>query len=218
MDIIYSNIFALTIGVAAAFIGLMFYLKWKRGKDLEELASSMGLSFSPEGPEPGSLEGTGIEIFRRGRSRKAYNLVQLPSRWGVIKFFDYTFCVTSDGGNSGANKFTLALIACSGCAIPEFDLKPEFFIYKLGEAIGFRDIDLPAFPLFSEKYRLTGPDETAVHLFFTPQRAAWFERNLGLWVQAAPGHIVIFRHGRLPVNSWQGFIEEVKSFSAEVLR
>jgi len=218
MDILHSDPVAIFIGIAAALLSLVFYFKWKRRKDLGELASSMGLSFSPEGPEVEVLGRTGLDIFSLGHSRKAYNLVQTQSRCGPISVFDYAF-VTGSGRNSRTASFTLALIACSGCSVPFFELKPESFIYKIGEAIGFKDIDLPAFPLFSDKYRLTGPDETAVHLFFTPQRAAWFERNLGLRVQGAPGHLVIFkRKGQLPVNSWQGFIEEVKAFAAEVLR
>lgn len=218
MELLNSNPVFIFIGVAAAFLSLVFYFRWKRRKDLEELASSMGLAFTPEGPDQALLEGTGIELFSQGRSRKAYNLVQTRSSCGTISVFDYTF-VTGGGRNSRTANFTLALIACAGCSIPVFDLKPESFIYKIGEAIGFRDIDLPAFPLFSDKYRLTGPEETPVHLFFTPQRAAWFERNLGLRVQGAPGHLVIFkRAGQLPVNSWQGFIEESKGFAEEVLR
>ncbi|MDO8805984.1 MAG: hypothetical protein Q7R35_16325 [Elusimicrobiota bacterium] len=204
--------------VIAAVTGLVFYLSWKRRKDLEQLASSLGLALSPDGPDVNTLENTGLEIFRLGYSRKAANLIQLQCRAGVISVFDYRY-VTRGGKNSHSHNFTLALIDCSGCAIPEFELKPESFIYKIGEAIGFKDIDLPAFPLFSDKYRLTGSDEASVHMFFTPQRAAWFERNLGLRVQGAPGHIVISsRDGQLPVNSWPTFIEEVKAFAAEVLR
>lgn len=218
MELLHTNPVFIFFGVAAAFLSLVFYFKWKRRKDLEELASSMGLAFTREGPNQALLEGTGIELFRLGHSRKAYNSVQTRSSCGTIDVFDYTF-VTGSGRNSHTANFTLALISCSGCSIPVFDLKPETFIYKIGEAIGFKDIDLPAFPLFSDKYRLTGPEETPVHLFFTPQRAAWFERNLGLRVQGAPGHVVIFkRTGQLPVNSWQGFIEETKAFAAEVLR
>src|SRR3989338_4663577 len=218
MELFHSNPVFIFIGIAAAFLSLVYYFKWKRRKGVEELASSMGLGFDPGGPDLALLEGTGIELSWLGHSRKAFNLVRIQSGRGNISVFDYSL-VTGSGRNSHTASFTLALIECSGCSIPVFDLKPESFIYKLGEAIGFKDIDLPAFPLFSDKYRLTAPDETSVHLFFTPQRAAWFERNLGLRVQGAPGHLVVFkRAGQLPVNSWQGFMEEMKAFAAEVLR
>ena len=213
-----TNAFSLFLGIAALGLGLAFYFSWRRRKDLEELASSMGLSFSAQGPEAYALEATGLELFRMGRSRKASNRVQVPGPAGLIKVFDYKY-VTGGGKNSSTHRFTLALIECGGCPVPTFALKPESFVYKIGEMVGFKDIDLPAFPVFSDKYRLTGSDETSVHMFFTPNRAAWFERNLGLSVQGAPGHMVLFkREGTLPVNAWQAFVEEAKVFSSEVLK
>ncbi len=217
MNGVYSNPVFILLGVAAVFIALVLYFRWKRARDLGELAASMGLQFLPDGPELNTLENTGLEIFRLGHSRKAANLVQVQSRAGTVNIFDYRFTI-GHGKGSSTRAYTLALMACSRCSVPVFELKPETLLYKIGEAIGFKDIDLPAFPLFSDKYRLTGPDESAVHMFFTPQRAAWFERNLGLRVQGAPGHIVMFKQeAQLPVNSWPDFIEEVKAFAAEVL-
>lgn len=217
MDVFQTHPFLIFAGIVSLVIALVFYLSWKRRKDLEELAASMGLSFSAEGPDESSLSRSGLEIFSAGHSRKASNLVRTQSGAGQVSFFDYHY-VTGGGKHSQAHNFTLALIECSRVRIPCFDLKPEGLLYKIGEMMGFKDIDLPAFPIFSDKYRLTGSDEAAVHMFFTPQRAAWFERNPGLRVQGAPGHIILFkREGRLPVNSWQGFMEEVKAFAVEVL-
>jgi hypothetical protein len=204
-------------GLAAAVAGLVFYVDWKRGNSLAALAASMGLPFSPVGPEDSFLEGTGLEIFRLGRSRKAYNLIELALPTGQLQVFDYKY-TTYGGKNSHTHHFTLALFSCN-CEMPHFDLKPETFIYKIGEALGFKDIDLPAFPVFSDKYRLTGPDEAAIHMFFTPARAAWFERNQGLRVQGAPGYALLFkREGVLPVDAWQTFLEEAKTFAAEALK
>lgn len=218
MNDIYSHPVFIFFGVVAVFFALAWFFKWKRTKDLGELAASSGLQFLPDGPDINTLENSGLEIFRLGHSRKAANLVQVQSRAGTVNIFDYRFTI-GHGKGSTTRSYTLALIDCSRCSIPVFELKPETLIYKIGEAIGFKDIDLPAFPLFSDKYRLTGPDEASVHMFFTPQRAAWFERNLGLRILGGPGHIVISkRESQLPVNSWPDFIEEVKSFAAEVLR
>lgn len=220
LESIYTNpffpLFGL-VGLGALALALYFYMDWKRRGDLKRLAASMGLAFSLDGPEIPSLEATGLEIFGLGRFRKASNLLQVQTRAGTISFFDYHYTVGS-GRSTNTHALTLALLDCGGCEVPVFELKPESLLYKLGEAVGFKDIDLPAFPLFSDKYRLTGPDETKVHMFFTPQRAAWFERNLGLRVQGAPGYMVIFkREDLLPVNAWQGFMEEAKVFAAEVL-
>lgn len=216
-----ENYTAYLIPGIVVFFGLIivlaFYLDHRRRKALEDLAASMGLRYSKDGPDQYSLEGTGLEIFRLGHSRKASSLIEVPVSGGNISFFDYKY-VTGSGKHSQTHNFTLALISCRG-QVPHFDLKPETLMYKIVEMIGFKDIDLPAFPVFSDKYRLTGPDETAVHMFFTPSRAAWFENNPGLRVQGAPGHMLLLKgERRLPVDQWQGFIEEAKAFSQQILR
>ena len=209
----------LLVGLAVvAVIGIAFYLDWKRGNDLAALAASMGLPFSKYGPDPSAVENTRLELFGMGRSRSASNLVEIALPSGQLQVFDYKF-TTGGGKNSHTHTFTLALFTCTRCDIPYFDLKPETVMYKLGEFVGFKDIDLPAFPVFSDKYRLTGPDEGAVRMFFNPDRAAWFERNQGLHAQGAPGYGLLFKkEGRLPVDAWQTFIEEAKTFAAEALK
>lgn len=215
MEYLAENYYLVAGAVGILVVFLLIYLPWKRRKDLEQLASSMGLQFSAEGPD---FAGTGLELFNTGRSRSAANSIQVRSGDFTINFFDYSY-VTGSGKHRSTHNFTLALIDCPRVQIPDFELKPETFMYKLGELIGFKDIDLPAFPLFSEKYRLTSPDEAAARLYFTPRRAAWFERNPGLRVQASRDHVLFLRRaGRLPVDAWPAFMEEVKAFAAEVLR
>lgn len=217
MEFFKDHLIFIMIGGVGLIVALSFYLEHRRRKALEDLAASMGLRYDADGPDLYALEGTGLEIFRLGRSRKASSMIEASVSGGTIRVFDYKY-VTGSGKHSQTHNFTLALIACGG-QVPHFELKPENLMYKIGEMIGFKDIDLPAFPVFSDKYRLTGPDETAVHMFFTPSRAAWFENNLGLWLQGAPGHVLLFKgERRLPVDAWQGFIEEAKAFAAEVLR
>ena len=208
----------LVILAIAAVAVIVFYLDWKRGDSLAALAASMGLPFSKDGPEVYFLDSTGLELFKLGRGRKVSNLIEIAVPSGQLQVFDYKY-TTGSGKNARTYKFTLALFSCGKCAIPEFDLKPETLIYKIGEVVGFKDIDLPAFPVFSDKYRLTGPDEAAVRMFFNPDRAAWFDRNQGLHVQGAPGYGLLFKkEGRLPVDAWQTFIEEAKTFAAEALK
>lgn len=215
MEFVESHPIAIFIGVAALLFGAVFYYNWKRRNDLKQLAASMGLLFSPDGPSLDELEASGMDVLRVGYSRKAKNLIEVPFGKGTIRVFDYRY-TTGGGRHSHTHNFTLALIAASD--IPEFDLKPESFIYKLGEMIGFKDIDLPAFPEFSQKYRLTGPDEHAVHLFFTPARAVWFEQNQGLHVQGGRGGLLyIYKDGRLPASDWGSFIEEAKIFASQIL-
>ncbi|OGR53480.1 MAG: hypothetical protein A2049_09605 [Elusimicrobia bacterium GWA2_62_23] len=212
------HFFLLVAAVVLAGAGLSYYFSYLRRKKLEELASSMGLLFGKEGPDNSFLAATGLELFRLGRSHNASNLIQLATPAGELWFFDYSY-TTGSGKNRTVHAFTVGLVKSAKVQMPAFELKPENLMYKFGEIIGFKDIDLPAFPVFSDKYRLTGSDEAAVHMFFTPERAAWFERNLGLWMQGAGSYAVVFkREGTLPADAWQGFMEEVKILAAEVLK
>jgi hypothetical protein len=212
------HFFFLVAAVVLAGSAIAYYVSYLRRKKLEELATSMGLLFSKTGPDSAFLEATRLELFRLGHSHDACNLIQLATASGELRFFDYSY-TTGSGKNKSRHSFTVGLVKSAKVQVPCFELKPENLMYKLGEMIGFKDIDLPAFPVFSDKYRLTGADEAAVHMFFTPERAAWFERNLGLWLQGSGSYVVVFkREGPLPADVWQGFMEEVKILAAEVLK
>lgn len=212
------HLFVIISAVVAGGVALSYYMRYRRRSALAALAASAGLPFSADGQDFLSLEGTGVELLRTGHSRDAANMTRLGVPAGELRVFDYSY-VTGSGKNRNSHDFTVALFECSTLQAPQFDLRPETLLYKLGEMAGFKDIDLPAFPVFSEKYRLTGPDEAAVHMFFTPERAAWFERNQGLYVQASGKFVLLFKkEGLLPVSAWQGFIEEARIFAAEVLK
>ena len=212
------HIFVLVCVVVGAGLALAYYLRLRRREAIAALAASTGLEFSAEGPDPDSLEGTGLRLLRAGRRRDAVNQVKLRTASGELRVFDYSY-VSGSGKNQTTHSFTVALFECDRLTAPDFDLRPETFIYKLADMVGFNDIDLPAFPVFSEKYRLTGPDAAAVHMFFTPERAAWFERTPGLYVQGSGKYVLLFKRERqLPADAWQGFLEEAKVFAAEVLK
>lgn len=214
----YREYMPVVIIAAVALIFLWtFWQRKRRRMALEALAASMGLPFNEYGPAQRALEETGFELFGLGNSQNAGNMIEVPFSGGRIQIFDYRY--TTGGGRSRTtHNFTVALIPCA-CGIPSFDLKPETFMHKIGELIGFKDLDFPDFPLFSDKYRLLALDDGSARAFFNPSRLAWFERNPGLYVQGMPGNALLLRTGTcLPAEEWPAFIERAKIFAAEVLR
>ena len=217
MEFVLEHAFTLAVLAALLVAGGALFFDRRRRAAIEELAAAQGLQYSPDGPEPRELEATGLELFRLGHSRRARSMIQIPARAGLLRVFDYRYFTGSGRGRS-VNAFTVALAACPGRQVPRFDLKPESFLHKLGEFAGFGDIDLPEYPEFSGKYRLTGPDEAAVTAYFNPVRVAWFENHQGLRVQGAAGWLLLNRReGELPAAEWEGFIEEARAFAAETL-
>jgi len=180
----------------------------------------MGLPFTEKGPESHFLEMTGLGIFNAGHSRKASNLMELRGAGAApdISFFDYRY-TTGGGKNSHTHAFTLALFDFKTPRVPAFELKPENFIYKIGELIGFKDIDIPSSRLFSDKYRLTGPNEAEVLAFFNSGAVAYFEQHLGWQAQGAGNYLLLTRGARLTrPEDYNTFILEAKNMAAALVR
>ncbi len=203
----------------ALAVGAAFYFSWKRKKDLEQLALSSGLAFDPDAlalPDTGRL---GLELFTHGHSRKARNLF-VSSGAGAenIYLFDHTY-VTGSGKNRHTHSFTPALFRFPGAGFPLFELRPENLLDQIGEMVGFRDIDIDGFPVFSDKYRLTGPDEAAVRAFFSPAAVSWLELNPGWRIQAAGDYMAVFKKkGLVPAADYLSYIEETRNLAASITR
>lgn len=209
--------FAAVVVLLAAWA---FYSAYLRRKALAELAASMGLSFSADGPDAALLAQTGLELFSLGRSRKAHNLIEERQTGAgpAISFFDYRY-TTGSGKNSRTHCFTLALFACAGKGLPCFELKPENILYKLGELVGFKDIDIPSSPVFSDKYRLTGADEAAVLSFFSPEAVARLEREHGWRAEGGRNYLLLFRaSGLVPKDDYSAFMLDAKALAASLVK
>lgn len=213
-------IFAAVAAVAVIAVSATLYLAYLRRKALEELAVSRGMKFSKEGFQSGDLSGTGLAVFMRGNGRRSGNMLSGAGSGGAksLSFFDYSY-TTGRGRNRSTQSLTLALADFGEPRLPAFELKPEGLLYKLGEMLGFKDIDIESAPEFSAKYRLTGPSEPEVRAFFGPATVMCFERHQGLNVQGGGRYMAIYRRaGRLPAAEYAGFIDEVKEILSEMGR
>lgn len=202
--------------VLAAFGGV-FYLSYKRKKDLERLALSAGLEFDADAAGLPYLENSGIDLFNLGRSRKSSNLmISSGAGAGKVYFFDYSY-TTGSGKSRTTHSHTLAFFEFSSPIFPRFSLRPENFLDKIGDMIGFEDIDIDGFPAFSREYKLNGPDVAAVRAFFGPRITGYFEQNPGWRVQAAGQRIIVFKNNAVvPVAVYQTWMEEAKNLVSEI--
>ena len=200
-------------------VGLWLYLDYKRRKELELFAASAGLAFEPDADRLPRLEESGLELFTQGHSRKYKNLM-VTSGAGAerVYFFDYSY-LTGSGKQRRTHQFTPACFEFRETLFPRFELRPETFLDKLGEMIGFADIDVAGAPEFSKRYRLTGQDKAAVLAFFGPRTVSFFEQHPGWRAQASGGRIVLFgREGLIPVNVYRDYMEECKDLVSAIVR
>jgi hypothetical protein len=147
--------------------------------------------------ERGDLSGLNdFHLFSQGRSKKIANILTGTYHHLPVKILDYSYIISS-GENSSTKKQTVLIIESSSSALPDFELRPENLLDKIGAALGHNDIDIPSYPQFSKTYLLKGRDETAIRSVFTDGVALYFSQNPGLCVAFNQGQFIFYRAARL---------------------
>lgn len=187
------------IAVVLSIIGMIFFFthryEKKRTAQFAKLAGDLQLEFHALGFGPTRLPVVELHLFDRGRGQEARNLL-----WGEIEgtelaIFDYRY-VTGYGKDKRVHKQTVLSFHSSDLKLPKFELRPEGFFHKVGQAFGYADIDFPSHPIFSERFLLRGEDEEAVRILFSPDLLNLFESQPGISVEGAGDRMIIYRKRR----------------------
>ena len=172
----------LAIAGMIAFMGVMIYwshvVQKKRTAGFEEQAQQLGLHFVDDPASQAYSQFDGFKLFNRGRSRKIRNLIEGDSGDVKISIFDYSF-MTGSGKNKRSHNQTVIALQSHLLNCPEFSMRPEGFLDKIGGALGFQDINFDTHPEFSKLFVLKGPDETAIRSYFAPTVLEYFEGHAG---------------------------------------
>ncbi len=176
-----------------AIFGITFYLEKKRRDELSAAARRMGFSFNP-GPDGSVLySASGFDIFKRGHSQAVSNVMAGETDGIKLTIFDYKYTV-GYGKHSSTYSQTVTVAEVPNAVLPKFSLGPESIFHKIGEIVGFKDIDFPGNKGFSDKYLLKGSDEAAVRAVFKPETMRFFESMKDvLNVEAEGGRMAIYR-------------------------
>lgn len=81
-----------------------------------------------------------------------------------VDIYDYQFTIrkTGSGGRdaSDTHRQTVVCLASPALQLPDFSLEPEGFFNRVSMPMGCMDIDFVENSEFSDKFRLSGDDET----------------------------------------------------------
>jgi hypothetical protein len=183
----------------------------KRTRDMENRAREMGFSFFQTDPGLVLELKEYFKIFSKGHSRKSKNVMKGTFRsrkWNVL---DYRYTV-GYGKNSHTYSITCASvkIPAEKKKLPGFFLTRETFWHKIGNVLGFHDINFPDFPVFSKKYRLKGEDEEALREIFKPHVLNFFEEREWKHDVEGKGHDMIFYTSRrVKPENLREFLDEL---------
>ena len=230
MGFIFSHIYLRGSGDAPFIIGMvilfliivvvsMIYnkkIREKRRREMEALASSIGFSFTDNPLENLPESFSDFSLFKMGYSKVAENVLEGTFDDIKIKVFDYHYTVSS-GKSSHTYYHTVYCAYVDDFSLPAFELRQEGFFDKVGDMLGFKDIDFDSHPDFSKRYLLKGADEAEIRRLFSPKVLEYFEkRNENLSVEASGDRLVV--HFTAATSAWTNETptDQIPAFYKEV--
>lgn len=136
-----------------------------------------------------------FQLFKMGGSKKARHILSgmMDSR-EFFSIFEYSYVVST--GKSTATIEQHVLSVRLNKDLPAFDLKPENIIHKIGDWLGFNDIDFEAFPQFSKLYRLKSKNEAQIRKLFNESVLGFLSFDKGWSIECDGQTIIYYKSGK----------------------
>jgi hypothetical protein len=164
----------LAIAIPVAIISLIVYgivyairAEKRRREAWAEQALRLGYTFQAD--DAGLVAGlSALELFSRGDSRKASNVLSGRGAGADVVLFDYSF-TTGSGKSRATHLYTVCVQRSPALRLPHVVITPEIrFVSRIVELFGGQDIDFPDDEEFSKKFVVKGEDVDAVRRLLVP--------------------------------------------------
>lgn len=206
------------LGLLALVVYLADYLEKKRREALEQVARSLGMSFSAELPEGirSRLLQAGFELFQRSGARFYNSMFKRLNDGTEIAIFDYSWKASRRRRRRREREYYFSVFwaYCEDLRLPHFWLHPEVpLFHDVAKAFGMQDINFENHPDFSRRYLLRGEDEAKIRLRFHPSFLNFLEQHPPCYAEGFGPQLVIWRDYPPPVTpekmaDWLRFGEE----------
>jgi hypothetical protein len=184
------------------FVGLVILITvgaifiWRKEKErteaLRRVAQAAGLTFKPAA-DLAEVRALGdVQLYARGNSRQATNLMTGRVGDQQVAVFDYRYTIGSGKGRYTTIQ-TVVLLPSVKDSLPDLQMAPENPLIKIAEALGYQDIDIESAPEFSRRYILRGADEAAIRAALHPGATSYFAGHEGWTVEVQSGTVGIYR-------------------------
>lgn len=173
-------------------------MKVSRKAELSGMAYELGMDFDPKPSFPDIKLLSAFKLFKHGHSKKITNQFQRSDEQleSKAQIFDYQY--TIQAGNTPVTKRqTVCFIQSKQLELPIFYLRPETWIDRFKQYLGWEDIDFVHYPDFSKKYYLSGEMEELVRELFKDDVLHYFTLKDGWHVEGIGFFLIIYRDGKL---------------------
>ncbi len=135
----------------------------KRRKAMHALAQKWGFAFYPKDPWNLPMWYTRLDLFNRGRSKRATNVMSGEVDGRTVVAFDYRY-TTGSGKNSHTHHHQ-AVVFLLPIDAPAVRLRPESVFDRMASWVGWDDIDFES-DEFSRRYHVASEDRRFAYDLF----------------------------------------------------
>ena len=189
-------------GVLALIIvlGVLGYIGAKKRREaMAALAAKLGLSFDPNKNKVMAQRYQFLDKLRSGSNRYAFNTISGNYRDNDVIVFDYhyeTHSTDSKGRRQTHHHYFSFFILKLPVAFPELVIGREGFFSKIGQALGYDDIDFESHE-FSRKFCVRSRDKKFAYDFCNARMIEYLLSNIDLTIEIDANALAISFSRRL---------------------
>ena len=194
----WLNFAGFLIAFAVVFAAVVYagkLLEQRRTAAYEQFCAVSGYQYVAD--RPGQELDPALPFFDRGHGRRWRH--EISGQYNGLPFaaFEYRYIV---GAGRSQQTYTRAMIRWTniGATLPQFTLAPETFFTRLGQLLGWHDIQFADDPAFSATYMLKGEHEMEVASFFSLQLRQQLTAMPGQHAAGAGSTLFWWREQKLP--------------------
>ncbi|MEB3339013.1 MAG: hypothetical protein VKJ46_16195 [Leptolyngbyaceae bacterium] len=201
-------IIVICLAAVSIFIAVNLQLDRQRTEAIKQLANNLGFQYQPEPKSYIPSQIWQFRLFSQGRGRRFYNLIQGHRKGAKISISDYSY-TSGHGKNTRTSTQTVVLVESDDLDLPSFELTPEDIFDKVGNILGFHDINFETHPDFSRHHNLAGSDESSIRQLFHDGVLNFYQTRTNVNTEGK-GSIFIHHHNykTLPPDQWEICIDE----------
>ncbi len=181
--------------VIASTLVISAYFTRRRRLALEQLAESIGFSFTAKPGDEIRFALPRFTMMQAGRQHRMQNLLSGSTETTQVMIFDWHYVVGS-GKNAQNCVITVVAIQSAELRLPLWLCRPESVFDWFGLTFDGRDIDFEDHPVFSKKYHLHGNNEARLRRLFDTDVCTFFEEHPNSYAEATGPWLMYCRQGK----------------------
>lgn len=167
-----------------------------RNPGYQKIAQRLGIDYEEKDYNKEVLQAhKGYNLFKMGSGKKVKYILSGPlESKEQFRVFEYSFVVSTGKSSTVFTQHVLSVHLKK--SLPSFTLRPENLFHKIGEWLGWKDIDFDSFPDFSKQYRLMSGEDNRVRKVFNDHVLGFLSFEKGWWIECNGTTIIYFKHSK----------------------